>query len=302
MLRNPIPWPDGARCAVAFTFDMDGESLIHVKHPDTTDNRLAGTSDLRYGPEVGVPRILDIYKKHGLRQTFFIPGWCVQNYPATIEEILEGGHEIAHHGWLHSKPNEMSDNEEADDVARGVEAIDQATGAKPRGFRAPSYAMSRRTLGFLQDHGIAYDASLMGDDIPYLVENERGSLVELPSHWALDDWTQYVTFPDFGVSQPIKAPSDAYRVHVEEFDAAWHTGAFWCSVWHPFVSGRLARAMAVDQLIEHMVDKGGVWFARMDEIADHVTKVIADGSWTPRRHRLPYWPDVPIDAVHPRRT
>ncbi len=35
MIRNPIPWPDGARCAVAFTFDMDGESLMHVGHADT---------------------------------------------------------------------------------------------------------------------------------------------------------------------------------------------------------------------------------------------------------------------------
>ncbi|MEM7122592.1 MAG: polysaccharide deacetylase [Pseudomonadota bacterium] len=301
MLRNPIPWPNGARCAVAFTFDMDGESLIHVSYPDTADAKVASTSDLRYGPEVGVPRILDIYKKFGLRQTFFIPGWCIENYPATIEAILADGHEIGHHGWLHGKPNLMSDNEEADDIARGVEAIVKATGSKPRGFRAPSYAMSRRTLGFLQDHGMVYDASLMGDDIPYVVENERGSLVELPSHWPLDDWTQYVTFPDFGVRQPIKAPSEAYKVHVEEFDAAWEHGAFWCAVWHPFVSGRLARAMAIEQLIEHMLEKGDVWFARMDEIADYVSGLIAAGTWTPRRHALPFWPDVPIPAVAPRR-
>jgi peptidoglycan/xylan/chitin deacetylase (PgdA/CDA1 family) len=287
---------------VAFTFDMDGESLMHVKHPQTAHTRLTGTSDLRYGPEVGVPRLLDIYARHGITQTFFIPGWCVETYPATVDEILKGGHEIAHHSWIHGKPNQMTANEEADDVARGVEAIERATGARPRGFRAPSFAMSHRSLGFLQDHGMIYDASLMGDDIPYLIENARGSLVELPSHMALDDWTQYVNFPDFGVGLPVKAPSDAYRVHVEEFDAAWQHGAFWCSVWHPFVSGRLARAMAIDRLIGHMVDKGGVWFARMDEIADHVNNLVAAGTWSPRRHSLPFWSDGPIAALAPRQT
>lgn len=73
MLRNPIPWPNGARCAVAFTSDLDGESFDHTKHPETADTRLVRTSDLRHGLVVGVPRILDIYKKFGIRQTFYIP-------------------------------------------------------------------------------------------------------------------------------------------------------------------------------------------------------------------------------------
>jgi hypothetical protein len=33
MIKNPVPWPDGAKCAVAITFDMDSDSLIHLEHP-----------------------------------------------------------------------------------------------------------------------------------------------------------------------------------------------------------------------------------------------------------------------------
>lgn len=289
MIRNPIPWPNGARCAVAFTFDMDGESLMHVNHAGDISDRIVGTSDLRYGPEVAMPRLIDLFAKYDMKQTFFIPGWCVKNYGATIEEVLKGGHEIAHHGWLHGSLRDMSDDQEAEDIARGVEAIVTATGEKTRGFRAPSYTMSHRTLGLLQDHGMVYEASLFGDDIPYLVENERGSLVELPSHMTMDDWTQFVSFPDFGVRQTIKAPSEGFQVHVEEFDAMWEHGGLWCSVWHPFVSGRLARAMQIERLIQHMHEKGGVWFARMDEIAAHVNGLVERGEWEPRRHTLPYW-------------
>jgi hypothetical protein len=48
MIENPIPWPDGMRCAVAFTFDMDGESLLHIYQGETAPNRIALTSMLRY--------------------------------------------------------------------------------------------------------------------------------------------------------------------------------------------------------------------------------------------------------------
>tara|TARA_B100000676_G_C18072337_1_gene845200 strand:- start:2536 stop:3033 length:498 start_codon:yes stop_codon:yes gene_type:complete len=103
--------------------------------------------------------------------------------------LMAGGHEIAHHGWLHGRLRDMIDDEEAEDIACGVEAIKSATGDNPSGFRAPSYTMSHRTMSLLQDHGIGYDASLFGDDIPYLIKNERATMVELPSHMALHDWT-----------------------------------------------------------------------------------------------------------------
>ena len=54
MIRNPIPWPNGAKCAVAITFDMDADSLIHVAKPDDSIDRLYPISMGRYGPKVGL--------------------------------------------------------------------------------------------------------------------------------------------------------------------------------------------------------------------------------------------------------
>ena len=56
---------------------------------------------------------------------------------------------------------------------------------------------------------------------------------------------------------PVKSTTQAHGVFREEFDAAWEYGGLWVSVWHPFLSGRLARAHAVKTLIEYMHDKGG---------------------------------------------
>src|SRR4029077_5338764 len=99
MIANPVPWPNGARCAVAFTFDMDADSILHLAHHTSADTRLAAMSMLRYGPEIGVPRLVELYKRFGMPQTFFLPAWCMERYPAAVEAILQGGHEIAHHGY-----------------------------------------------------------------------------------------------------------------------------------------------------------------------------------------------------------
>lgn len=127
MIQNPIPWPNGARCAASITFDMDADSLIHIAHPQDGHSRVAGISMLQYGPRVAIPRIVESYRQLGIKQTFFIPAWCIQQYPEAIEIILKGGHEIAHHGFLHEHPRELSDADEAHWLDRGIEVIVQAT-------------------------------------------------------------------------------------------------------------------------------------------------------------------------------
>lgn len=289
MILNPVPWPNGARCAVAFSFDMDGESNLLQNFPAKAQRMISARSLLRFEARAAVPRILAIFARHGLRQTFFVPGWCVEAYPQAVEQILAGGHEIAHHGYLHEDPNSLDDVAEEDAFWRGREALIKATGVPPVGYRAPSYAFSHRTLRHLIAADIAYDSSLFGDDAPYLIEDANGrGTMELPSVMALDDWTQYGDFEMFRSGAPIASPQRAMEVFKAEFEAAWTCGGHWIPVWHPFLSGRLSRALLIDKLIEDMRDKGGVWFATLGEIAAHLRAVMASGAWTPHREKLPF--------------
>ena len=302
MILNPPPWPDGARCAVAFTFDMDADSILHLAYHDSADTRVAAMSALRYGPEVAVPRLVNLYREFGMRQTFFLPAWCIEHYPAAVETILKDGHEVAHHSYLHEHPNEMPPDQELYWFQRSVETIEKATGRPPRGYRAATYRFSRNTLDILVQAGMAYDASLFGDDIPYLLENDHGSVIELPSHYGLDDWPHYQFSRDFGTTMPIKSTAYATELFREEFDAAWEFGGLWIAVWHPFLSGRLARASAIKRLIAYMHEKGQVWFAPLEEIADHVRTLAANGTWQPRVDRLPYYerPIPELGEAQPR--
>lgn len=292
MISNPIPWPNGARCAVALTFDMDADSILHLECKDS-HKRVSATSMLRYGPEVGVPRILETYRKFDIKQTFFIPAWCIEQYPKTVEQIVNAGHEIAHHGYIHENPVEQSREEQAYWLQRGIEVIEKYTGERPRGWRAPLYNFSNESARLLLDEGFEYDASLMGDDIPYLISDGDRTLVELPSHWGLDDWPPYVHSIDLDYVMPVRGPEETVVGFRNEFDAAWEYGGLWISVWHPFVSGRLARWAEVERLMEYMRSKGDVWFARMDEIARHVQNCIDDGGYQPRVDTLPFY-DEPV--------
>jgi peptidoglycan-N-acetylglucosamine deacetylase len=296
LISNPPPWPNGARCAVCFSFDMDVESLLHLYHREAAPSRLATSSALRYGPQVAIPRLIEIFRHFGLRQTVFTPGWCIETYPWAIEALLEAGHEIGHHGWLHERPNTLSRGDEERVLDRAIEAFNRIVGAPPVGYRAPAYALSEHTPGLLLDRGFRYDASLVGADVPYVLETDRGPLLELPSDFALDDWVQYVNMKEFGFMMPIQAPARAMEVFRAEFDAAWRHGGLWVSVWHPFVSGRLARAEAIVELIEHMMGRGDVWFASMREIAEHIQGLIDRGEWAPRRDKVPFWTG-PVDHL-----
>lgn len=288
MIANPVPWPDGARCAAAITFDMDADSILHLEHPQTSYRRVSALSMLRYGPEVAVPRILATYRRFGLRQTFFVPAWCIEQYPKAVEAMVADGHEVAHHGYLHENPNTLSREEEHHWLRHGIEIIEKHTGQRPRGWRAPLYNFSDHSADLLIEEGLAYDASLMGDDVPYLLRTGTGELVELPSHWGMDDWPPYVHSIDLDYTMPLRAPSQAIAAFRDEFDAAWEHGGLWVTVWHPFASGRLARWREVEALIDYMLAKGGVWFATMEQIAAHVRRCVDDGSYVPRVDRLPY--------------
>ncbi len=300
LIDNPPPWPGGARCAACLSFDLDAESLLHLNHRETAHARVATSSALRYGPEVAVPRLVRILGHFDLRQTFFVPGWCIEAYPRAIELLDEAGHEIGHHGWLHERPNLLTADEEARVLDRALVAFDRIVGRPPRGYRAPAYALSDRTPALLVERGFAYDASLMGDDVPYLIEAGGGRLVELPADIAMDDWVQYVSMKEFGYAMPIRAPMRAMEVFEAELDAARRHGGLWITVWHPFVSGRLARAEAIVDLLERVVARGDVWLAPMAEIAGHVAKLVAEGRWQPRVDRLPFWEGT-VDHLVPFR-
>ncbi|ROO86069.1 polysaccharide deacetylase [Actinocorallia herbida] len=296
MIDNPPPWPGGARCAAAVTFDVDAESSLFAALPDTAHRRVSALSYFGYD-QIAVPRITREYRRLGIEQTFFVPAWCMERYPAVLESILDGGHEIGLHGYIHELSYEHSSIEqERDWLGRSLELAERLTGKRPSGWRAPTYGFSEHTARVLAEAGFRYDSSLMGDDVPYLLDTPAGSIVELPVDWANDDWPQYVQSFEFDYYATTRAPDRAMEVFRAEVDAARAYGGLWIGVWHPAVTGRPARFTRVVALLEELLSAGDVWVATLDEIARHVEGLIARGEWTPRSQRMPPYPG-PVPAA-----
>jgi peptidoglycan/xylan/chitin deacetylase (PgdA/CDA1 family) len=294
MIEHPIPWPGGAKCAVSLTFDIDTDSFLHLEYHKRVPDMVASTSWVRYD-EVAVSRLLRIYQAFDIRQTFFFPAWCMENYGHLVEQILKGNHEIAHHGYLHENPNQLTREDESSWLDRGIEVIEQMTGRRPRGYRAPVYNFSRHTADLLAERAFLYDASLMADDIPYVLESSAGDVIELPSHWALDDWPQFAHNIELKYMMSIRSPEEAFAVYESEFESAYRNGGMLVGVWHPWLTARLARADRLVEFIRHILHKGDVWIAPMEEIARHVSGLRVSGSEI-RRVRMPYY-SIPIDAA-----
>ena len=110
-MTEPVKWPDGARCAIMMTFDLDGETPWIHRDPGLAERPLHMSMGA-YGPKTGMPRILDALDRYGIKTCIFIPGWIVERYPALCEDIVRRGHEVGHHGYLHEKPFFLKDRDE----------------------------------------------------------------------------------------------------------------------------------------------------------------------------------------------
>jgi peptidoglycan-N-acetylglucosamine deacetylase len=277
-----VQWPHGNQCAAAFTFDEDGECVAFGYDPVNARRRLSLQSEATYGPDVGLPRILDLLDSRGVRATFFVPGYTAERHRGIVADAARRGHEVAHHGYLHERPDLLDEDAEREALKKGSEILGEITGKKPRGYRAPSWEMSERTPGLLRENGLVYDSSLMGDDEPYSVP-ARGEerLLEIPVHWTNDDWVHFGFCSSPPLGNGISSPSKVYETWQEEFRGYCRYGGCFVLTMHPFVIGRPSRMRLLERMISLIQGTEKVWIATLEQIADYVAET-GQGKYRPR--------------------
>jgi peptidoglycan/xylan/chitin deacetylase (PgdA/CDA1 family) len=263
---TPKQWPNGAKVAVCITFDVDNETWDLARGATAPVSLSAG----EYGAKSAMPRVLALMERHKIPGSFYIPAVAAMLDPSMIEAIKKPGrHEIAVHGWIHENLAALDDAAEEERLlTQSIEYLTKATGRRPTGHRAPSWAFSRHTLPLLLKHGFTYDSSMMAMDEPYeIVRNGTPTgLIELPVEWILDD------APYFGRAGALPSPEMIFRVYQDEFDLAYQEGTMFMLTLHPQVIGHRSRINHLDKLIAHIKSKPGVWFATAEQIAEYVKK------------------------------
>ena len=210
-------------------------------------------------------RLLD---SENVPATFFFPAWSLKLAPEQADLINRSGiHEIGVHGWIHELNTALDGTTEERLLRQALDAIEEITGKRPVGYRAPSWNHSPNTLQIVRDMGFLYESSLMADDRPYelMQDGEATGVVELPVEWILDDAP---LFNPRGNS--YMNPRDVMQVWIDEFDKAWEEGTMFLLTMHPHISGHRSRIVALEGLIEHIKARGDVWFATHEEAARYV--------------------------------
>ncbi len=239
-----------------------------------------------FGPNVALPRILELLKKYDVSTSWYVPGHTLETYPDQCKQVFDAGHEIGHHGWTHRPPAGLSRAEEEAELVRANDNIKQLTGRSARGYRSPSWDLSQHSVELLLKHGFVYDSSMMGDDYtPYRVRNgdiielekpavfgPETKLIEIPVSWTLDD------FPHF---EFIRTPTwilpgnmNANRVldnWINDFvylrdNLEWGVITY---TFHPFVIGRGHRMLALEKLIRTLKDGGAVFTTLENAAAEY---------------------------------
>jgi Predicted xylanase/chitin deacetylase len=259
-------WPDGKRCAVMLCFDVDGETTALSEDP-ALSLRLTTMSQCEYGPRVGVPRLLGLLAHCGTPATFFIPSYIAEHHPEMTRAIARGGHEIGAHGHLHEKLAHLSPDQEEAVLRKSLRILEDITGIRPVGHRAPWFEINPGTPDLLKSHGLLYSASMMGDDVPYLHAN---GLVEIPGQWMLEDWEQFAFNPEPAWGFIPENCEKVYDLWMREYEAMRDFGCCFVLTLHPWLSGRPSRVRLLERIIRDIQSDNAAWFATGSEIANHV--------------------------------
>ena len=258
-------WPEGKQCAVIFSFDVDGESPYLFSNASEQSAGIGELEQRKFGPRVGVYRILDLLERCEMPGSFYVPAYTAETYPELLPSIVANGHEVAMHGYLHERVDRLTFAENHAVMVKSFEIFGQQLAKQTFGYRSPAWEMTPELFDLLKEFELQYDSSLMGFDHPY----EVNGIVELPVQWLLDDaiFFRYTAGPrDKGA--PTN-PDQVLANWIQEFDGIRKYGGLFMLTMHPWLTGRAQRIALLERLIRHIQQFDDVWCTTAEAVADY---------------------------------
>lgn len=259
-----IAWPDGHQCAFVLVVDLSVAS-----RPEGITPADLQTHAKQFGTQVGIRSLLEVLQRFGIAATFAVPAVIAELDPQTMGTILQGGHEVAAHGFKHEDVSQLDKEAERDRIEAATESLTRMIGQRPTGwYSLPRQrdafavgAVSPNTIELLIEAGYTYMGNGLADDIPYYwvadVETPR-SLLTLPYYYHFDDQF-FLMFPPPGLGSGLENPRPFLTNCQQEFDAQHQRGRYFSMVVHPHIIGFGHRMRLLESILTHIGAASGVW-------------------------------------------
>ncbi|WP_245515303.1 polysaccharide deacetylase family protein [Rhizobium deserti] len=263
---KPNTWKNGARMAVALSFDADHETM-ELRNGGVSFGKM---SQGQYGARVGAPRILRLLEKYAVPASFFMPAVSAMINRDEVKAVVSSGHELGMHSWIHEFNSRLDEETERDLALRAADTLERLSGIRPVGMRTASWDFSPFTLKIAREMGLLYDSSLMADDEPYelLEDGLPTGIVEIPVEWIRDD-APYVAMDRMTGARPYGGPVMVLDIFKRELELAYEEGGLFQVTMHPHHIGHRSRIFVLEEIIRLAQSKGDVWFTTHAELAQY---------------------------------
>lgn len=289
IMNDSYLWPDGKKSAMCFSVDVDAHAPWFWNNRHGLPKLLSHLEQRRFGPRVGIFRILDLLERFAIKGSFFVPGKVAEDYPDLLPTLVGAGHEVGLHGYFHELVTEVSDGEFTVALERALELFEKQIGFRPAGFRSPAWEMTPHMVAEVKRHGL-YDSSLMGYDHPYTL----AGVTEVPVQWTIDDAIYFKFLGGGGDMWPPTPPGPILDGWIDEWTVVHRYGCLFMLTVHDWISGRGQRIAMLERLLEKIRAEPSVWIAKVGEVAAHHAATQAD--------RFVVSSDIPADiSDHPAR-
>jgi peptidoglycan/xylan/chitin deacetylase (PgdA/CDA1 family) len=272
--RPRVAWPDGARVALWvvpalewFPLDMKGKPFkppgaMVTSYPDLRHYTLRD-----YGNRVGIFRIMRALDARGIKASVAVNAAVAVRYPALIQACTARGWEVIANGidMDHLHYEGMGTEEERRLVSTTLEILRQASGQPVRGWLSPAKSESNATPDIVAAAGCDYLCDWVNDDMPYAFSTASGTVTAMPHPCDIDDYqiliNNHHTEDDFR-----DALIDQFEVLYRE--SATQGGRVMAIALHPWITGQPYRIAALEQALDHILSRKGVWPATGAQIVD----------------------------------
>lgn len=278
-------WPGQARVALQFVLNYEEGGENCVLHGDAAseqflseiigaaaypDRHLSMESIYEYGSRAGVWRVLREFERRGLPLTVFAVGMALERHPDVGHAFVEGGHEIACHGyrWIHYQS--VPESLEREHCARCIEVVSSFTGKPPEGWYTGRDSPNTRRI-VLEQGDFLYDSDYYGDDLPFwtkvtLSDGRRKPHLVVPYTLDTNDMR-------FATPQGFNTGDQFFTYLKDAFDVLYaegETAPKMLSVGlHCRLIGRPGRFAALQRFLDYVQQHDKVWVARRRDIAQH---------------------------------